>query len=183
MITSPLTCKVAILPITETGNKPKYIDIKKETLVMNENMIEDAISDSTIAIQAIHLGGTPCEMNVIRKIATSNNIVLIEDCAQGFGATLKGQNIGSWGDISCFSMIKNMYGIGGGVFATDDYTFFARARLILEKSNRSKYIASIYRVFLGIIETKRRYVLFEKLYHMLKKILEVKTHQVFIYNG
>lgn len=169
VITSPLTCQVAIHPIIESGNSPKYIDIKKETLVMNEDLIEESISDNTIAIQAIHFGGTPCKMDIIHEIAKKKKIVLIEDCAQGYGAKYKGRNVGTWGDIACFSMMKNLYGIGGGVFATNNYSYFTNAKVLLERTSNSNSILSIYRTLLGIIEAKRKFLFFEGLYNLLKK--------------
>lgn len=184
VITSPLTCQVAIHPILDTDNKPIYVDIKKETLVIDEDKIEDVISEKTIAIQAIHFGGTPCQMSKIKEIADRNNLVLIEDCAQGYGAKFDNTNTGSWGDISCFSMMKNLYGIGGGVFATNDYSYFIKARDLLEKSNKSNYLLSIYRIVLALIESNRKYTFFESLYHLLKrniknnKNLEIYIHRI-----
>lgn len=169
VITSPLTCQVAIHPIIESGNCPKYIDIKKETLVMNEDLIEESISDNTIAIQAIHFGGTPCKMDIIHEIAKNNKLVLIEDCAQGYGAKYKGRNVGTWGDVACFSMMKNLYGIGGGVFATDDFSYYLKAKHILSESTSSKKLISIYRIILALVETKRDIAIFDNLYNYLKK--------------
>ena len=86
VITSPLTCKVAIDPIVESGNKPIFADINTGDLNINPLDIEDRINKNTIAIQTIHLGGISCEMDEIRKIAKDNKLDIIEDSCHAFGS-------------------------------------------------------------------------------------------------
>ncbi|MDY0199138.1 MAG: DegT/DnrJ/EryC1/StrS family aminotransferase [Tenuifilaceae bacterium] len=167
VITSPLTCKVAIDPIIETGNHPVYADISKSNLNIDPNKIEDLISDSTIAIQPIHLGGVVCDMNRIMNIAKRRQLYVIEDCAQSLGGCFENKPSGSFGDIVCFSLIKNAYGIGGGVFLTDSENIYTKAKSISQTFPKNTLILIYYRILRSLIETKRTSLFFELLYKRL----------------
>jgi len=130
VITSPLTCMEALLPIVYSKYIPIFVDVKKDTLNIDTSKIEDKITKDTVAIQVIHFGGNPVEMDQILQIAKKYNLVIIEDCAQSYGAKYSNNNVGSFGDISCFSLSKNLFGIAGGVLATDNYQFFKTAERI-----------------------------------------------------
>jgi dTDP-4-amino-4,6-dideoxygalactose transaminase len=127
VITTPLTCKVAIDPIVESGNTPVFTDIDQGDLNMKATDVERRITKNTKAIQVIHLGGISCKMDLIMSIASKHNLIVIEDCAQALGAKYNGNYTGSFGDIACFSLIKNAYGIGGGILATNSPQIFNRA--------------------------------------------------------
>ncbi len=155
IITSPITCTSAISPAVEAGYELNFVDIKNSTFLMDEDQISSQINKNTIAIQATHLGGLMCDMQKVIKIANEHNLVTIEDCAQGFGAKQRGKNCGSYGTIACFSFIKNIFGIGGGVLLTDDKEIFTRANEIQKSFPKSSKLLSLYRILRAVLETYR----------------------------
>ena len=155
VITSPLTCKVAIHPITESGNIPIFADVRLGDLCIQPEDITNRVTRKTIAIQAIHLGGVSCEMDKIVSKARENNLMVIEDCAQSLGALFKGRQCGTYGDIACFSLIKNAYGIGGGIFATNNTAIFRKARSMNKKFATSVRRITIFRVIRNFLDTNR----------------------------
>lgn len=170
VITSPLTCKVAVDPIVESGNRPIYADITLNDLNINPEDIPRRINHNTIAIQAIHLGGNSCDMDVICQIAKENKLWVIEDCAQAFGAFYKGTAVGTKGDISCFSLIKNAYSIGGGILATNSISIYKAANELNSKFSKVSTKLIVYRVIRNIIESNRHYKTGRYLYKLLMKI-------------
>jgi dTDP-4-amino-4,6-dideoxygalactose transaminase len=91
---------------------------------MDPEKINESITNSTCAIQVIHLAGNPCDMKQIMEIAEDHSLVVIEDCAQALGAEYMDKKIGSFGDVSCFTFTKNLYGFGG-MITTNDESFFS----------------------------------------------------------
>ena len=170
VITSPLTCKVAIDPIVESGNTPVFADISMGDLNIQPGDIEHRINDKTIAIQAIHFGGVSCDMEQIVPIAKRRNLLLIEDCAQSLGTVFKGEPTGSFGDVACFSLIKNAYGIGGGILATDDYEIYKKAQDIIGKLEKTPLLLVLFRVARNLLDTKRKYRSFFSLYNFLMSL-------------
>lgn len=170
VITSPLTCKVAIDPINEAGQKVVYADISLVDLNLNVKSVAEKISPHTVGIQAIHLGGTPCKMDELKELATKHNLKIVEDCAQSLGASYKGTNSGSFGDISCFSLIKNGYGIGGGIFATDDELLYNKAIETARKFSFPSKILIFYRILKNMADSCRKYIPGRLLYNILLKI-------------
>lgn len=155
VITSPLTCKVAIDPIVEAGCKPVFADIDAGDLNINPSDIEHRINPETNAIQAIHLGGVACKMDKIRRIAEKHHLLLIEDCAQALGAEYNGRFTGSFGDIACFSLIKNGYGIGGGILATDDVQIYEKAKELDVPLSAIPKKLLLWRVIRNLVASKR----------------------------
>jgi dTDP-4-amino-4,6-dideoxygalactose transaminase len=153
VITSPLTCLTAIYPIVHAGNRPVFIDINPKTLTMETDNLSKAKSSYTIAVQAIHFGGIPCEMEKIVQFARDNNLHVIEDCAQGFGAEIRGKKVGSFGDVSIFSLSKNLYGISGGVIATDNEKIFKKAREIQNSFTNSSITFIGYRFLRNFLKS------------------------------
>lgn len=104
------------------GSTPVFIDIRPETMNMNEDLIEDAITDKTKAIVPVHYAGVSCDMDKIMSIAKKHNLYVIEDAAQGVMAEYKGQALGSIGDFGCYSFheTKNFsMGCGGALLMKD----------------------------------------------------------------
>jgi len=170
VLTSPLTCKVAIDPIKESGNIPVYADINIGDLNINVEDIENRITADTIAIQAIHIGGVSCDMVKINAIAQENNLWIVEDCAQSLGARYRGVYSGSFGDISCFTLTKNAYGIGGGILATSSIEIYKKA---VEFNKEFKIVSSkltIYRFIRNVLETYRNSIVAKYLLVTLSKI-------------
>lgn len=124
------------------GAKIIFVDIRKDTMNIDENLIEQAITEKTKAIVPVHYAGVSCEMDKINDIAKKYNLKVIEDAAQGVMSSYKGKALGTIGDFGCFSFheTKN-YSMGEGgaiLFNNDDYK--EKAEIIREKgTNRSKF--------------------------------------------
>ncbi|MBQ6888825.1 MAG: dTDP-4-amino-4,6-dideoxygalactose transaminase [Lachnospiraceae bacterium] len=124
------------------GAIPVFVDIRPDTMNIDENLIEAAITEKTKAIVPVHYAGVSCEMDKILEIAEKYNLVVIEDAAQGMMASYKGKALGTIGDFGCYSFheTKN-YSMGeGGALLIRDEKYAEEAEIIREKgTNRSKY--------------------------------------------
>lgn len=177
---SPLTCQVALLPIIASGNTLKFHDVKMDDWTLDPAAVEKGIKADSLAIQAIHLGGFPCDMPSLKKIADSKGLVLIEDCAQGFRSLLNGSRVGTLGDISCFTLTKNVFGLGGGVFATDNLEYYQRAVGLQEAFAQESKTKLIHRLINALLGSGRDNALIEKAYQSLtraKKSYISKVHE------
>lgn len=124
------------------GGVPVFIDIKPDTLNIDETKIEAAITPKTKAIVPVHYAGVGCEMNVIMDIAKRHHLLVIEDAAQGVFAKYKGQTLGTIGHMGCYSFheTKNVISGEGGALLINDERFAERAEIIREKgTNRSQF--------------------------------------------
>ncbi len=124
------------------GGGPVFIDIRPDTLNINENMIEAALTARTRAILPVHYAGISCEMDIIMDIAGRHNLFVIEDAAQGIMSTYKGRPLGSIGHFGAcsFHETKNIISGEGGALLINDEKFVERAEIIREKgTNRSKF--------------------------------------------
>lgn len=124
------------------GAKIVFVDIRPDTMNINEDLIENAITDKTKAIVPVHYAGVACEMDKIMEIARKYNLLVIEDAAQGVMATYKNKHLGTIGDFGCYSFheTKN-YSMGeGGALLIKDEKYIERAEILREKgTNRSKF--------------------------------------------
>lgn len=124
------------------GAVPVFVDIRPDTMNIDEKLIESAITQRTKAIVPVHYAGVACEMDTIMEIAKRRGLAVIEDAAQGIMATYKGQALGTFGNFGCFSFheTKN-YSMGeGGALLIRDQKDVEEAEIIREKgTNRSKY--------------------------------------------
>lgn len=124
------------------GARVVFVDIRPDTMNIDETLIEDAITDKTKAIVPVHYAGVACEMDTIMDIAIRHNLCVIEDAAQGVMSTYKGQALGTIGDYGCFSFheTKN-YSMGeGGALLIRNEDMIEEAEIIREKgTNRSKF--------------------------------------------
>jgi dTDP-4-amino-4,6-dideoxygalactose transaminase len=124
------------------GGVPVFIDIRPDTMNMDEKLIEGAITDKTRAIAPVHYAGVGCEMDTIMDIAARYNLKVIEDAAQGLMAYYKGKALGTFGDFGCLSFheTKN-YSMGeGGALLIREERDIEEAEIIREKgTNRSKF--------------------------------------------
>ncbi|MCR4902115.1 MAG: dTDP-4-amino-4,6-dideoxygalactose transaminase [Butyrivibrio sp.] len=124
------------------GAKIVFVDIRPDTMNIDENLIEDAITPKTKAIVPVHYAGVGCEMDTIMDIAKRHNLIVIEDAAQGVMATYKGRALGSIGDMGNYSFheTKN-YSMGeGGALLLRDEKYVDEAIIIREKgTNRTLY--------------------------------------------
>lgn len=124
------------------GGIPVFIDIRPDTLNIDETLIEAAITDKTRAIVPVHYAGVACEMDVIMEIANRHNLWVIEDAAQGVLSTYKGKSLGAIGHMGCLSFheTKNIISGEGGALLINDSNLFQRAEVIREKgTNRSAF--------------------------------------------
>lgn len=124
------------------GATPVFVDIRPDTMNINEKLIESAITERTKAIVPVHYAGVACEMDTIMEIAKRHHLFVIEDAAQGVMASYQGRALGSIGDFGCYSFheTKN-YSMGeGGAILIRDEKYIEEAEIIREKgTNRSKY--------------------------------------------
>ena len=124
------------------GATPVFVDIRPDTMNLDENKIEAAITEKTVGIVPVHYAGVSCEMDKIMEIAKKHKLWVIEDAAQGIMSTYKGKPLGAIGDFGCFSFheTKN-YSMGeGGALLIQDESYVEEAEIIREKgTNRSKF--------------------------------------------
>lgn len=124
------------------GARVVFVDIRPDTMNIDENLIEDAITERTKAIVPVHYAGVSCEMDKICDIAKRHGLTVIEDAAQGVTSTYKGRALGTIGDFGCYSFheTKN-YSMGeGGALLIQDPENILRAEIIREKgTNRSQF--------------------------------------------
>jgi dTDP-4-amino-4,6-dideoxygalactose transaminase len=128
------------------GGVPVFVDIRPDTLNIDETKIEEAITSRTKAIVPVHYAGVGCEMDVIMSIADRYGLYVIEDAAQGIMAKYKGRPLGSIGHLGCYSFheTKNIICGEGGALLINDTRFVERAEIIREKgTNRSKFLKGL----------------------------------------
>ncbi len=109
--------------VASIGAVPIFCDIHPETFLMDPTNLEGLITDRTKAIIPVHLGGMPCEMDTIMKIAEKHGLSVIEDCAHAHGSKYKGKTVGTWGDCGTFSFQASKVltaGEGGAIVTEDD---------------------------------------------------------------
>ena len=125
------------------GAKIVFVDVRPETMNIDERLIEQAITSKTRAIVPVHYAGVGCEMDTIMEIASRHNLFVVEDAAQGFDASYKGKALGTIGHLGAFSFheTKNITSGGeGGLLLINDERFMHRAEIIREKgTNRSQF--------------------------------------------
>jgi dTDP-4-amino-4,6-dideoxygalactose transaminase len=127
---------------TREGAVPVFVDVRPDTLNIDERLIENAITPRTKAICVVHYGGVACEMDTIASIARRHNLILIEDAAQGVGASYKGRALGSIGDLGTYSFheTKNLTCGEGGALCINNPKFIERAEILRDKgTNRKKF--------------------------------------------
>lgn len=124
------------------GGVPVFIDIRPDTLNIDETQIEEAITENTKAILVVHYAGIPCEMDVIMAIARKHNLYVIEDAAQAIASHYQGKQLGTIGHLGTFSFheTKNIISGEGGALLVNDLNMIERAEIIREKgTDRSKF--------------------------------------------
>ncbi len=124
------------------GGVPVFVDIREDTLNIDERLIEGAITGRTKAIVPVHYAGVPCEMDRIMDIAQRHGLLVVEDAAQGIMSRYRGQALGSMGHLGCLSFheTKNIISGEGGALLINDPGLEARAEVIRDKgTNRSQF--------------------------------------------
>lgn len=124
------------------GGVPVFVDIREDTLNLDERLIEAAITPRTRVIAPVHYAGVPCEMDTIMSIAKRHNLKVVEDAAQGVMSSYKGRALGSIGDLAAYSFheTKNVISGEGGALLVNDPELALRAEIIREKgTDRSRF--------------------------------------------
>ena len=124
------------------GAVPVFVDIRSDTLNLDESRIEAAITPRTRSVVPVHYAGVACEMNTIMRIAERHKLVVVEDAAQGILAEYDGRKLGAIGHLGCLSFheTKNVISGEGGALLVNDERFIERAEIIREKgTNRAQF--------------------------------------------
>ncbi|GAA2411581.1 dTDP-4-amino-4,6-dideoxygalactose transaminase [Actinomadura vinacea] len=125
------------------GAVPVFVDIRPDTLNIDERLIEDAITERTRAIVVVHYAGVPCEMDAVLAVAERHGIPVVEDNAHGLGGAYRGRPLGSLGAMATqsFHTTKNVQCGEGGALVINDERFADRAEILREKgTDRSRFI-------------------------------------------
>ena len=132
--------------VLRQGAKPVFVDIREDTLNIDENLIESAITDKTKAIFPVHYAGVSCEMDTIMSIAEKFGLIVVEDAAQGVNSFYKGRALGSIGHMGTYSFheTKNYICGEGGTLSINAPQFISRAEIIRDKgTNRQQFLQGL----------------------------------------
>lgn len=124
------------------GARPVFVDIRPDTLNLDETLVEAAVTGRTRAIVPVHYAGVGCDMDAILGIARRHGLRVVEDAAQGLGASFDGQCLGTLGDLGCWSFheTKNFISGEGGALVVSDEALAERAEILREKgTNRARF--------------------------------------------
>ncbi len=145
IITTPFTFIATAEVAAQIGVKPVFVDICQDTFNIDPEKIEAAVTPRTKAIIPVHLFGHPADMTPIMAIAKKHGLKVIEDCAQAFGARYKGQVVGTFGDMGCFSFFpsKNLGCYGdGGIVVTASEDLAAKVKMLRNHGSAVRYYHS-----------------------------------------
>lgn len=138
VIIPAFTCTVVRHAVTMAGATPIFVDIDYETFDFDIHDLKQKITKNTKAIILTHyFGRVVRNLEEIIEIAKQYNLILVEDCAHSLGAEYKGKKIGTFGDLSIFSLTKNMINFGGGVLATDNDAIVNNALHLVQEDKKS----------------------------------------------
>ncbi len=128
VIVPPYTFVATASSVVAIGGIPVFVDIDPETFNIDPDAIEDAITDRTAAIIAVHIGGSPADMEPIMQVARKHGLKVVEDCAQAHGAIYRGRRVGAIGDAGAFSFqsSKNVTAGEGGMILTNDPDLYSK---------------------------------------------------------
>lgn len=127
--------------IVAAGARPVFVDVRKDTLLMDSEQLERAVTPRTKAVIPVHLYGQVCDMDAIGEVARRRGLIVIEDAAQAHGARWKGRRVGGLGRVGCFSFFpaKNLGACGdGGAVVSDDAAVLARVRMLADHGRTEK---------------------------------------------
>jgi UDP-2-acetamido-2-deoxy-ribo-hexuluronate aminotransferase len=142
VITTPFTFFATAEAIFYTGATPVFVDIEPDTMNIDPEKIKKKITKKTKAILPVHIFGHPADMDKIGRIAEDRNLLIIEDCAQSFGADIRGKKTGSFGHAGCFSFYpsKNLGAFGdGGMVILQDSAIAADIRQLRNHGSKGAY--------------------------------------------
>jgi len=135
VITSPITDMGTLIGVLYQNAIPVFADVDPRTYNLSAQTVEAAITSRTKAVIAVHLAGSPCDIEAIAALCKARGITLIEDNAQAFGATVNGCHVGNFGDIACFSFneFKHLSSGDGGIMMTSNESLYQRAHNFADK--------------------------------------------------
>ncbi len=142
VITTPFTFIATAEAISYVGAVPVFVDIDPYTFNIDLKQIEGAISDKTRAVIPVHIFGQPVDMEALTQLCDANNLLIIEDCAQSFGASINGKMTGNFGEFGAFSFFpsKNLGCFGdGGLITTNDDQHASELRILRNHGSRERY--------------------------------------------
>ncbi|MRH77218.1 erythromycin biosynthesis sensory transduction protein eryC1 [Spiribacter sp. C176] len=142
VITTPFSFIATAEAICYVGATPKFVDIDPATFNIDPNCVAEAITAQTKAIMPVHLFGQPANLPALSRLADEHGLILIEDCAQSFGASINEQMTGSLGALGAFSFFpsKNLGGYGdGGLVTTNDDALATELRVLRNHGSRERY--------------------------------------------
>ncbi len=131
------------LAVLNAGLTPVFVEPNERTYLLDSQSVKNALSKKTKAIMAVHLYGQTCEMDTLKKIASTSGLLLVEDAAQAHGATYKGEKAGALGDAAAFSFYpgKNLGALGdGGAVTTNDAELYEMVQALKNYGSNEKYI-------------------------------------------
>jgi dTDP-4-amino-4,6-dideoxygalactose transaminase len=171
------------------GAIPVFIDIRPDTLNIDECLIKAAVTKKTKAIIPVHYAGVGCKMSMIKKIAKDYGLLVIEDAAQCIGSTYQGQALGTIGDLGAlsFHQTKNITSGGeGGAILVNDQTLIERADIILEKgTNRKQFFQGLIDKYTWV-DKGSSFVLSDLnaafLFAQLKRVGNINTERIRLWN-
>jgi len=142
--------------VLHAGFVPVFVDVELDTLNINPNKIEAAVTDRSRAIMPVHLMGKPAEMDAVNEIAQKYNLLIVEDAAEAWGATYKGRNIGSIGHLGAFSLyVAHIITTGeGGIITTDDENYAETLRSLRAHGRACKCKQCISNISSGYCEKR-----------------------------
>lgn len=132
VITTPMTFAATANAIIHTGAKPVFVDVNRETMLLDPGRLEDAITPRTKAIMPVHLTGKLCSMDEIQSVAQKHSLFIVEDAAHCIEGRYHGRRVGSISDLTCFSfyVTKNLTTGEGGMVTTDNPDWAKRLRIL-----------------------------------------------------
>lgn len=142
VITSPFTFIATAEAIAYVGATPVFVDIDPQTFNIDVELAARAVTPRTRAILPVHLFGQPADLAPLKELCEAHGLLLIEDCAQSFGATYGGRQTGSFGALGCFSFFpsKNLGCYGdGGLVTTDDDALAEQVRMLRNHGSKVRY--------------------------------------------
>jgi perosamine synthetase len=141
VLTSAFSFAASANSVLLAGGKPVFADIELDTYNLDPSSVEERLTDECIAIEPVHLYGQTADMSRLIRVASKNNVVLIEDAAQAIGARHGSKMAGSLGLMGCFSTYatKNLHTMEGGFVATDDDFLAQKLRLLINHGQASRY--------------------------------------------
>lgn len=136
VIVPPITDMGTVIGVLYQGAVPVFADLEAHTYNLDPRDVEAKITPKTKAVIAVHLAGNPCDLEALRAICDEHDLVLIEDCAQAWGAKYQGKSLGTVGDIACFSLndFKHIGCGDGGIVASSHPEFGPKLQLSGDKN-------------------------------------------------